>query len=62
MLDRLTVFTCWICDKPILLERCDTQDALGYPVHKDCYAKMMREEKQKRKAASHSRRLLFFLE
>jgi hypothetical protein len=35
------------------LEECEkeTRDAIGYPVHKACYAKMMQEEKAKRKAA-----------
>jgi hypothetical protein len=53
MTDRLTIFACWICNKTIPLEECDTTDALGYPVHKDCYSKLMLEEKQKCKAATH---------
>ena len=52
MTERLTTFTCWICGKTIPLEDCESRDALGYPVHRDCYAKMMLEEKQKRKGAS----------
>ncbi len=52
MTERITTFTCWICSKSIPLAECDTQDALGYPVHKDCYARLTREEKAKRKAAS----------
>jgi len=51
MPERLTTCTCWICGKTILLKECDTTDAIGHPVHKDCYAKLMKQEKAKRKAA-----------
>jgi len=55
-LEGLTTFICWICSKPMSLEECEkeTRDALGYPVHHDCYAKLMQEEKAKRKAARSS--------
>jgi hypothetical protein len=52
--ERLTTFICWLCKKPMSLEECEkeTRDAMGYPVHKVCYTKMMQEKKAKRKAAS----------
>ncbi len=49
--ERITTFTCWICNKSVSLQDCTT-DALGYPVHKDCYAALMKEEKKKRKGAT----------
>jgi len=52
MTERLTIFNCRICGKPIPLEECDTTDALGNPVHKHCYSRMMHEEKKIGKAAS----------
>ena len=52
MTERLTTFTCRICNKPIPLEDCESRDAPCYPVHKDCYAKLMLEEKKKRKVGS----------
>jgi hypothetical protein len=45
-----TALTCWICDKPVGPEGATT-DPLGYPVHQNCYADMMSEEKEKRKMA-----------
>ena len=57
MVERLTTFTCWICSKSMPLEQIEheTQDALGYPVHKACYTRLLKEEKAKqRKAGSGS--------
>jgi hypothetical protein len=54
MTERLTVFTRRICKDPIPLEECESRTPLGYPVHKNCYSKLMMEEKQKRKAAGRS--------
>ena len=54
MPERLTTFTCWICGKTITLKELDTTDAIGHPVHKDCYAKLMKQEKAKGKAADGS--------
>ena len=53
-LERLTTFTCWICGKTIPLKECDTTDAIGHPVHQDCYAKFMKQDNVKRKAADGS--------
>jgi hypothetical protein len=46
---RRTIFTCWICNKPVHLNECMT-DALGDPVHKTCHAQMMKDEKERRDA------------
>jgi hypothetical protein len=55
--ERPTEFICWICSKSISLQQLEqeTTDALGSPVHKTCYSKMLLEEKAKRKAAGRSR-------
>jgi hypothetical protein len=52
MPERLPIFICWICSSPIPQQECET-DALGYPVHKACYATMLLEEARKRRAATH---------
>jgi hypothetical protein len=51
MPERLTSFICSICQKPVSLQACTT-DAFGGPVHPDCYAQVMKEEKAKHKVAS----------
>ena len=48
--ERLTIFTCRICNKPVHLEELET-DGCGDPVHKECLAKTLRKEEKKRKAA-----------
>jgi hypothetical protein len=39
--------SCWICDKTLLPQDRHV-DPLGYPVHRSCYAELIREEKSKR--------------
>ena len=46
--ERVRVFTCWICKKPVRLEEVVT-DVFGYPMHKECEAEMQREDKVKHK-------------
>jgi hypothetical protein len=45
--ERLTAFTCRICRKPVSLQECIT-DAIGDPVHPDCYAELMKQEENKK--------------
>ena len=55
MTERLTTFICSICSKPIPLEECENTDAWGSPVHKECYAELMKEPKEpKKKGAARS--------
>lgn len=46
--ERLTTFTCRICRKPVSLQECITGDAMGEPVHPDCYAELMKQEAKPR--------------
>jgi hypothetical protein len=45
--ERLTTFTCRICRKSVSLQECITDDAMGEPVHPDCYAEWMKQEANK---------------
>jgi len=50
MAERLTIFVCVICGKPVRLEECKVND-LGEPVHELCYAQKLKEETKKRKTS-----------
>jgi hypothetical protein len=53
MSDEATTSACWICDK-IAPPPERIIDALGYPVHRNCYAEMLREEESRRKSGLQS--------
>jgi hypothetical protein len=47
--ERLNTVACYISSKAIPLHECST-DALGYPVHENCYVEMLADDKRKREA------------
>ena len=53
MSDKTTASACWICDK-IMLPQDRVSDALGYPVHRICYAELLKEEESRRKSRFQS--------
>ena len=55
MSDQANASACWICDK-IALPQERVIDALGYPVHKSCYAELLREEENRRKSNNNHQR------
>ncbi len=58
MPDKTVASACWICDK-VALPQERVIDALGYPVHKSCYAELLKEEENRRKSNhNHHRKAL----
>ena len=49
MVERLTIFTCKLCGKPVPLTDCVTDD-FGDPMHQTCYDEQAREREKLRKA------------
>jgi hypothetical protein len=43
--DKVRSVICWICEKPIPLQDCQT-DAIGHPVHEDCDLALTMEQRK----------------
>ena len=45
MVERISIFICKLCDKPVALQDCVTDD-MGDPVHQTCYNKQSGEREK----------------
>ncbi len=51
MQDKTATVVCWMCGKPIPLEKCKTDDH-GHVVHEHCYVAESVQNAEKKSAAS----------